>query len=214
MMEKETLSSNVPTMKMFAPSWDPNDEMMKWWNDEMTKWWTDDDKKNPWVRLPEWQSWDEVARAATVWSRHLPRFWGGRLARENDLRRWSGRIFWSFFVGCSYNLIWKMRETILTRICSNFYNNKKVIKMRLRRRRIEMIILIKCLLNFLCVCVFVGDKTPIWGGIIQRRGTDHDVSIDKNTNTVTNQITHEENFPGSKLLFAELIWKLQLFLLR
>ena len=80
---------------------------------------------------------------------------------ENDLRRWSGRIFWSFFCCCSYNLIWKMRETILTRICSNFYNNKKVIKMRLRRRRrkrrrrIEMIILIKSLLNFLCVCVCV-----------------------------------------------------------
>ena len=56
-----------------------------------------------------------------------------------------------------------MRETILTRICSNFYNNKKVIKMRLRRRRIEMIILIKCLLNFLCVCVCWGQDPNMRG---------------------------------------------------
>ena len=41
-----------------------------------------------------------------------------------------------------------------------------------------------------CVCVLRTGPQYYEGHIIQRRETDHDVSIDKNTNTATNQITH------------------------
>ena len=84
MMKKETLSPNVPTMKMFAPSWDPNDEMM------MIK------------RILEsgWQSgshemrWQELQLCEVAICPGFEEEGWQEERNENDLRRWSGRIFW------------------------------------------------------------------------------------------------------------------------